>query len=49
MVAIVEVSKKEDDFTIQLGRFRQAVRDGREVEASVLQMQIVADHGVWVS
>jgi len=36
------------DFVTDLGRFRTAMRNGQEVEASVLQLKILAEHGVWV-
>lgn len=42
--------KKEEanNFSTQYGRFRQAKKNGCYVEAYVLQMQILADHGTWV-
>jgi hypothetical protein len=45
---VIEREQQTEDFTIQLDRFRQAVRDGREAEASIIQLDVLARHGAWI-
>jgi len=49
MEATQERQKTEaKDFATQLGRFREKTRKGHVAEASVIQLTILLDHGVWV-
>ena len=40
--------KKQPDFAIKFSRFEKAKKNGLEIEAWVLQTQILIEHGTWV-
>ncbi len=48
METLEEKKQEEDSFSTQFGRFQQAKRGGQDLEAHLLQLKIVAEHGTWV-
>lgn len=46
--AVQEEGCQESDFLILLSRFQQKKENDHEVEASIIQMNILAKHGTWV-